>query len=130
MGLLQPHALPEGQKNNFTVTYEEPPKELEAYAQMLKEATLLETIADSFASLYKLPDGIQIIATSCGQPNAFWLPGDRKLVFCYELAAYHDQLISKWLVDNRDSGNAGDTEGNEDQAEVKRAINQSDDQQQ
>lgn len=101
--LLSPHAIPEGEKNKITISYEEPAEELMPYAQMLKEANLLEGLSDLFSDLYKLNDGIQFIATTCGQPNAFWMPGERKLVFCYELAAYHDQLISKWLVDNRNA---------------------------
>ena len=108
--LLAPHAQPEGGKNNFSIIYEEAGPELKPYADMLKEANLLETIAGTFANLYQLKDGIQFVATSCGQPNAFWMPAERKLAYCYELASYHDQLISKWLVENRnkDDGNADD----------------------
>lgn len=104
--LLEPHSMPDGEKNTFTIAYDEPNQELAPYAQMLKDAKLLEGLSDAFAELYKLGDGIQFIATNCGQPNAFWMPGERKLVYCYELAAYHDQLISKWLVDNRRSDDA------------------------
>lgn len=109
--LLEPHAQPEGGKNNFTITYEQPGQDLAAYADMLKEAQLLETVGSTFANFYKLQDGIQFIATSCGQPNAFWMPGERKLVFCYELAAHYDQLISKWLVENRDNGGEQQADG-------------------
>jgi hypothetical protein len=104
--VLAPHALEEGQKNTITVSYEEPSAELAPYAKLLKDFQLLENVADVFSELYKLDDGIQFLAGSCGQPNAFWMPGERKLVFCYELAAYHDQLITKWLIDNRDEGEA------------------------
>lgn len=114
MSLLQPHAMPDGAKNTFSVTYEEPTADMAVYAQMMKDANLLETIADTFANLYKLNDGIQIIGTNCGQPNAFWMPGERKLVYCYELAGFHDQLITKWLIENRDSDNQ-DNEGNQDE---------------
>lgn len=109
--LLAPHAQPEGGKNNFAITYEEVGPELEAYRNILKESGLLETVAGTFANFYKLNDGIQFIATSCGQPNAFWIPGERKLVYCYELAGYHDQLISKWLIENRDTGDQEQAEG-------------------
>lgn len=109
--LLAPHEQTQGGKNNFTITYEQPNADLVAYKDMLKESQLLETVGNTFANFYKLPDGIQFVATSCGQPNAFWMPGERKLVYCYELAAYHDQLISKWLVENRDNGNGEQADG-------------------
>ncbi|MBB4065017.1 DUF4344 domain-containing metallopeptidase [Gellertiella hungarica] len=118
-GLLTPHAMPDGGKNTIKVTYEEPAEELQPYAQMMKDAKLLETISESFAGLYKLNDGIQFVATTCGQPNAFWVPSERKLVYCYELASYHDQLISKWLVENRENGDdqqsSSDQQGSEDE---------------
>lgn len=101
--LLSPHSVGEGEKNKITIAYEEPTEELAPYAQMSKDAKLLEGMSDLFSDLFKLNDGIQFVATTCGQPNAYWMPGERKLVYCYELAAYHGQLISKWLLENRNT---------------------------
>lgn len=110
--VLNPHLMPEGGKNTFEVSYEEAPEELAGYATVLKESRTLETLADVFGELYQLKDGIRFTAASCGQPNAFWIPGERQLVYCYELAQYNGGLITKWLIENRDKGEAeGEAEG-------------------
>lgn len=113
--LLAPHVMPEGGKNSFEVSYEEPAdKQLAGYATIVKETRMLETLADVFGELYKLEDGIRFTAASCGQPNAFWIPGERRLVYCYELAQYNGALITKWLVENRDSGEGSEEAGSEE----------------
>lgn len=100
-GLLQPH-LRESGKAKITVSYQPAGDEaLQPFADILKEAQVLEVVADSFSEIYKLDDGIRFTGKACGEPNAYWHPEEREITFCYEMALQHVVLIDGFFERER-----------------------------
>ncbi|MFN4207530.1 MAG: DUF4344 domain-containing metallopeptidase [Agrobacterium albertimagni] len=90
--------MKDGAKTKFEVTYEPAGNEdLQGFADLLKSAGALETIATVFGEGYNLKDGIKITGKTCGTENAFWYAGDREITYCYEMAAFHAGLIANWF---------------------------------
>lgn len=90
--------MKDGVKTRFEVTYEPAGNEdLQGFADLLKSAGALETIATVFGEGYNLKDGIKITGKTCGTENAFWYAGDREITYCYEMAAFHAGLIANWF---------------------------------
>lgn len=101
--LLNPHLNPEGKKSTIKVVYEKPSSpDQQPAADLIREAKLLENAAEMFGDLYQLKPGIRFIGKSCGEPNAYWFPGEREVTFCYELAQYYIALDTQWHIDNPD----------------------------
>ncbi|MFN3321622.1 MAG: DUF4344 domain-containing metallopeptidase [Allorhizobium sp.] len=98
--------MKEGAKTKFEVTYEPAGNEdLQGFADLLKSAGALETVATVFEEGYDLKDGIKITGKTCGTENAFWNPATREITYCYEMVAFHAGLISTWF-ENQASGDA------------------------
>lgn len=96
--------MKDGAKTKFEVTYEPAGNEdLQGFADLLKSAGALETIATVFGEGYDLKDGIKITGKTCGTENAFWYAGNREITYCYEMAAFHAGLISNWF-ENQTAG--------------------------
>lgn len=96
--------MKEGAKTKFEVTYEPAGnEELQGFADLLKSAGALETIATVFGEGYDLKDGIKITGKTCGTENAFWYAGNREITYCYEMAAFHAGLIANWF-ENQTAG--------------------------
>jgi hypothetical protein len=75
-------------KTKIDVIYGDAAKgKLEATAQALRSAMLLETVAARMADTYAWPAPFALELETCGYPNAQWLAKARKLALCYELAA-------------------------------------------
>ncbi|THV25875.1 hypothetical protein FAA97_04240 [Peteryoungia ipomoeae] len=112
--------MKDGQKTKFTVTYEPAGNDdLQGFAELLKSAGALETIATVFGEGYDLADGIKLTGKTCGTENAFWNPADREITYCYEMAAFHAGLISTWFEkQDEEAEQDGDAEADEPQAET------------
>lgn len=96
--------MKEGAKTKFEVTYEPAGNEdLQGFADLLKSAGALETIATVFGEGYDLKDGIKITGKTCGTENAFWYAENREITYCYEMAAFHAGLIANWF-ENQTAG--------------------------
>ncbi len=112
--------MKDGAKTKFEVTYEPAGNEdLQGFADLLKSASVLETIATVFGEGYNLKDGIKITGKACGTENAFWHAGNREITYCYEMAAFHAGLISNWF-ENQTAGEedtANDEVADEDTAD-------------
>lgn len=104
-GVLKPHLQTGDQKSKFTITYK-PAKnnDLKDYADLVKEAQVLEILQELVSGLYKLDDGIKLTAAECGEPNAYWSPGEREVTYCYELMQWHAQAIAKYFRENAGGG--------------------------
>jgi hypothetical protein len=101
--------MKEGAKTKFTVTYEPAGNEdLQGFADLLKSAGALETIATVFGEGYNLKDGIKITGKTCGTENAFWYAENREITYCYEMAAFHAGLISNWFENQGQEEATGD----------------------
>jgi lipoprotein-anchoring transpeptidase ErfK/SrfK len=66
--------------------------ELDLYAQGFRAVELLEAMRGYLTTQFALPASFALETQSCGFINAAWLPAERKLVFCYELAADFAEL--------------------------------------
>lgn len=110
--------MKDGHKTKFTVTYEPAGnKDLQGFADLLKSASALETIATVFGEGYDLKEGIKLTGKSCGTENAFWSAETREITYCYEMAAFHAGLISTWFEkQDEEAGQADDAEGEADDA--------------
>lgn len=104
-GVLKPHVRNDDQKSKFTITYK-PAKnnDLKDYADLVKEAQVLEILQELVSGLYKLGDGIKLTAAECGEPNAYWSAGGREVTYCYELMQWHAQAIARYFKENGESG--------------------------
>lgn len=67
------------------VAYGEAPENLKPIRSFLVRLGLLETVRDYAVQNFAFRAGIRLEAASCGEPNAWWDPQERKLTLCYEL---------------------------------------------
>lgn len=71
---------------SFVVAYE--PVASPAYRQWqadLREAGVLENVADALNRAFVLPRDVRLAFAECGEPNAFYDPDVRRIRICYEL---------------------------------------------
>lgn len=111
--------MKEGAKTRFDVSYEPAgDADLQAFADLLKSAGALETIATVFGEGYNLKDGIKITGKTCGVENAFWDPEAREITYCYEMAAFHAELITNWFENqgSEETSSDDDATGSGDEA--------------
>lgn len=110
--------MKEGAKTKFKVSYQPAGNEdLQGFADLLKSAGALETIATAFGEGYNLKGGIKITGKTCGVENAFWDPEAREITYCYEMAAFHAELIANWFANQGSEEAAGD-DGASDETEA------------
>lgn len=96
--LLEPHRAEEGKGKPLNVSYEPADNpDVQIFADMLKEASVLELVSEGIGTSYKFDDGIKLTAKSCGVVNAFWNPQTREITYCYELAVQHLMLIDGYF---------------------------------
>ena len=104
--------MKEGAKTKFDVSYEPAGNEdLQGFADLLKSAGALETIATVFGEGYNLKGGIKITGKTCGVENAFWDPEAREITYCYEMAAFHAGLIANWFENQASEETSSDDGG-------------------
>jgi hypothetical protein len=91
--VLNPHVLPDGQTASvaLTVRYDPAPAELRDAADLLRESEILEGLADTLKTGFRLKQAVTLKGAACGEPNAYWDPEARELVMCYELADWYLQ---------------------------------------
>ncbi|MET9956057.1 DUF4344 domain-containing metallopeptidase [Streptomyces sp. NPDC006339] len=66
-----------------------------AEQRFLQENEVLESAAAHANALIGLPHDVPLVALSCGEANAFWIPKEKGIVFCYELAGKYRGLFDK-----------------------------------
>lgn len=115
--------MKDGAKTKFEVTYEPAGNEdLQGFAELLKSATVLETIATVFGEGYNLKDGIKLTGKSCGTENAFWNPETREITYCYEMAAFHAGLIANWFENQGEEEASGEEVADDANAGVEEGV--------
>ncbi len=62
------------------------------WRDVLREAELLEYVADYMASSFDFEDGMKFEAGDCDDANAYWDPNLRTLMLCYELLEDYEDL--------------------------------------
>jgi hypothetical protein len=87
--VLNPHLrAPAQPKTRIDVIYGEGKGKLEFVAQAVRAIQILEPVAERMSDLFVWPAPFTLEMQTCGFVNAAWMPSERKLVVCYELA--HD----------------------------------------
>ena len=79
-------------RSSVAINYGDAPGDLAPYRDMLKTIGLLEEVRDFTAKNFVFPQRITIEAKTCGEPNAFWYPEERRIALCYEFLAFHADL--------------------------------------
>ena len=91
--LIMPRARRFGTpRSSVAINYGDAPGDLAPYRDMLKTIGLLEEVRDFAAQNFVFPQRITIEAKTCGEPNAFWYPEERRIALCYEFLAFHADL--------------------------------------
>jgi lipoprotein-anchoring transpeptidase ErfK/SrfK len=86
--LLKPHRrIADQPKVDIDVAYGDSQGDLGLYAKGFQLVQLLESVRDYLSNEFALPRPFALEAKSCGAINAAWVAADRKLTYCYELAA-------------------------------------------
>lgn len=62
--------------------------EFDTAGALLQSSGLLETIASQMENTFRLSGSLTISVEQCGQANAFFVPSERKVKVCYELANF------------------------------------------
>jgi Putative metallopeptidase len=70
--------------------------EFETERKYIEDLGVLNDVTELMNSTYKFKDGIVVAAEECGQANAFWNPGERKLTLCYELVRDYLNIAEKY----------------------------------
>ncbi len=114
-GQLAAHLLDEGEAPTaeLPVTYGDP-GEYGRAAQFLQATGVLEAVAGQIGSTFRIGSPIGISAEVCGQANAFWRPGDQKVVLCYEMANHFLERAS--IADDEEADGQPDAEPSEEPA--------------
>jgi hypothetical protein len=91
--LISPRArlfgLPE---SSVSINYGDAPAGSAPYRDMAKAVGLLDEVRDFAARNFAFPRPVTIEAKTCGEPNAYWDPHERRVALCYEFLAFHADL--------------------------------------
>lgn len=83
---------PEGAK--LTVVYEPATKDYEGMEKLLKDAKVLEKVAETVTKSFVLARPATLRAAICDEENAFYNPEDDSVTMCYEYAKLYYDLIA------------------------------------
>lgn len=99
--LLSGHAANRRRPTQLDIVYREPTdSDLDGYVVLVKEAALLERVAEVLR-IFALKDGITIAADECGEANAYWNPNDREITICYELVQDYTWMLAEYFRQQR-----------------------------
>ncbi|MCC2651542.1 MAG: hypothetical protein K0Q60_1705 [Microvirga sp.] len=86
--------LPAGSaaQDQIQVRYRDAPAPLAPYRQVLVSVGLLETVSSFASQNLDLSGNLALEARSCGEANAYWDRGERRVVVCYELVAEYAEV--------------------------------------
>jgi hypothetical protein len=90
---LQPHFRGgEQPRQQIEVTYSPGKDDLAVHEQLFRSVRILEMVADHAAEAYAWPHPLGLEMATCGESGAQFLPPNRKVIVCYELAQEFAQL--------------------------------------
>lgn len=78
---------------------------LSPVARAVRNNRWIEKYAATFDQRFKLPDDVQVVHRSCGEPRARYIPALRQIELCYELL---DQIAAQYSagIENLDEYNS------------------------
>ncbi|MFZ4372982.1 MAG: DUF4344 domain-containing metallopeptidase [Mycobacterium sp.] len=82
-------AEPKQEPGMMTATYQDAttPAAIQGRT-LMQNARVLEDMADYINGYLKLPYGIELVGSQCGDSNAFWSAADKRITVCYEFADF------------------------------------------
>lgn len=91
--LLSPHILDDGENSavRIDVRYDPAPANLADAAALLRGSEILEGLAETLQTSFRIKRPVTLKGAVCGEANAFWDNETRELIMCYELADWHVQ---------------------------------------
>lgn len=66
-----------------------------AEEKVLRDNRVLEDFAESMTEYVRIPRDVRVVAKECGEANAFYLPDEHAIHYCYELSAAERLLFAK-----------------------------------
>jgi hypothetical protein len=74
------------ESREITIRYFEPANPAQAALRdRLQAARVIETVVDFYDRAFRFREPLEVRLASCGVPNGYWDPGERRLKLCYEL---------------------------------------------
>lgn len=86
--------------SDVSVRYE-PAADYQFISNILRANRVLENAAERVRKSYVLPREVTFTAEICGEANAFYIPGDREVVLCYEWADFYYTLFAEHVLPAR-----------------------------
>jgi hypothetical protein len=83
--LKRPAPVSDPPEARIDVNYGAAAGDLAPYRDVLKTVGLLEVVREFVVRNFMLPHRIAFEAKACGEPNAWWDSGGRRLTICYEV---------------------------------------------
>ena len=99
--VLAEHRAAEGQVAKIHIDYLQPSTGATPYAEILRDESLLEQMADRLSKAFILPREVALVAAECGEANAFFRADDGAIALCYELAAVSFHTFADAIRDRR-----------------------------
>lgn len=84
--VLTPHLRTDAYGADVAVEYRPDQGTYRDTAEILRQSRVLEEAADWLTKNYVLPRPVRLTAEVCGEPNAFYVPDERRVILCYEWA--------------------------------------------
>lgn len=63
--------------------------------KLLRDNRVLEDFAESMTEYVRIPGDVRVVAKECGEANAFYVPDEHAIHYCYELSAAERVLFAK-----------------------------------
>lgn len=101
--LLDPHMIPDGdrRRSRVRVVHETPAAPYRALSALLREARLVENIAEEVRTGFLLPRELTLRVAACDEVNAFFDPEDGSVTLCYELLEEFEAQITADLAESQ-----------------------------
>jgi len=94
----------DGPGGKIDIVHEPAPDGLQSMAVFLKEAGLMELVAEELDTFYDLPEEVTFRAAACDMENAFWDPGAREMTLCHELLGGFAEIYLSLLDEDQLDG--------------------------
>lgn len=87
---------PDPSPGRFAATYEPATTDGNRVEEkLLRDNRVLEDFAESMTAYVRLPRDVRVVGKECGEANAFYLPDEHEIHYCYELSAAERVLFAK-----------------------------------
>ena len=92
--VLEPHAAQGQVHGRVESVFDEPAGDYAGVARLVEASGLADEIARKVQEQFRLPRNLTIRFRECGEENAFYDPGKRSIIICYEELAHFNRQIT------------------------------------